>query len=102
MVYLTICFFFGLAGGVVGKLKGSSFFMWFVIAAVLPVLGLLGAVLYRFEDEELRRECPTCGHICMLYDAVCMRCGTDMEFPDVAIAPKSQAGAFPANTAKSH
>lgn len=102
MVYLTICFFFGLAGGVVGRIKGSSFVLWFLISAALPVLGLLGAVLYRYEGEELRRECPHCGRICMLYDAVCIRCGTDLEFPDVAIAPESRpAGpraSFPANT----
>ncbi len=90
MVYLTICLFFGLAGGVVGKVKGSSFVLWFLISAALPVLGLLGAILYRFETEELRRECPGCGRVCMLYDAVCTRCGTDLEFPDVAIAPESE------------
>lgn len=91
MVYLTICFFLGLAGGIVGKVKGSSFFLWFVISAALPVLGLIGALLYRFESEELRRECPGCGRICMLYDAVCVRCGTDLEFPEVAIAPRYTA-----------
>jgi hypothetical protein len=90
VVYLTICLFFGLAGGVVGKVKGSSFVLWFLISAALPVLGLLGAILYRFETEELRRECPGCGRVCMLYDAVCTRCGTDLEFPDVAIAPESE------------
>jgi peptidoglycan/LPS O-acetylase OafA/YrhL len=102
VVYLTICFFFGLAGGVVGRIKGSSFVLWFLISAIVPVIGLLAAVLYRFEGDELRRECPNCGRICMLYDAVCTRCGTDLEFPDVAIAPESQTtgtrASFPANS----
>ena len=90
MVYVTICFFFGLAGGIVGRIKGSSFVLWFLISAILPVLGLLGAILYRFESEELRRQCPYCGRVCMLYDAVCTRCGSDLEFPDVALAPEAQ------------
>ena len=98
MVYLTIALFFGLAGGVVGKLKGSSFFLWFVISAAVPVVGLLAAVLYRFETEELRRECPNCGRICMLYDAVCVRCGAELDFPDVAIASEAEASrAAPVN-----
>jgi len=89
MAYLVICFFFGLAGGIVGKIKGSSFFIWFLIGAVLPVLGLAGAVLYRSERDELRRQCPTCGKVVKLHDAMCMRCGTDLEFPDMAIEPES-------------
>ena len=98
MVYLAICLFFGLAGGVVGRLKGSSFLLWFVISAAVPVLGLLTAVLYRFETEELRRECPNCGRVCMLYDAVCVRCGAELEFPDVAIASEAEASrAAPVN-----
>jgi hypothetical protein len=34
--YLVIAFFFGLAGGVVGKLKGSSFWLWFAGLAIVP------------------------------------------------------------------
>ena len=89
MVYLTIALFFGLAGGVVGRTKGSSFFLWFLISAILPGLGLLGAVLYRFESDELRRACPSCGKLVMLYDAVCTGCGGELEFPETAIAPRS-------------
>ena len=29
-----------------------------------------------------RWTCPTCGKICMLHDALCTRCGTELEFPD--------------------
>jgi hypothetical protein len=89
--YVVIALSFGLAGGIVGKIKGSSFFIWFVIATVVPVIGLLTAIVYRSERDEPRRQCPTCGRICMVYDALCVRCGTELEFPDAAIAPESNA-----------
>jgi hypothetical protein len=89
MAYLVLCFFFGLAGGIVGKIKGSSFFLWFLISAVLPVAGLLTAIAYRYDRDELRRECPGCGKIVKLHDALCTRCGTELEFPEVAIVPES-------------
>ena len=91
MPYLIICLFFGLAGGLVGKVKGSSFILWFVISAAVPVLGLLAAVLYRFERDEVRRQCPTCGKVLKLHDQVCNRCGTDLDFPELAIEPESAA-----------
>lgn len=84
--YVVICLFFGLAGGVVGRIKGSSFLLWFAISAAIPFLGLLTAIFYRYENRELRRQCPTCGRVVKLYDAVCMRCGTELEFPEVALA----------------
>jgi hypothetical protein len=83
---VVILFFFGLAGGVVGRLKGSSFFVWFLISACVPFLGLLTAVCYRWDNRELRRQCPECGRIVKLHDAVCTHCGAELEFPDVAIA----------------
>ncbi len=89
MAYLVICFFFGLAGGIVGRIKGSSFLLWFAISAVLPFAGLLAALLYRVESNELRRQCPTCGNVVPLHDALCTRCGTELEFPEVAIVPES-------------
>jgi hypothetical protein len=89
--YLILAFSFALAGGIVGKIKGSSFFIWFIISGVLPVLGLLAAVLYRSERNEVRRQCPGCGKIVPLYDAICTRCGTELDFPDVAIEPESAA-----------
>ncbi len=86
---VVIMVFFGLAGGIVGRLKGSSFLLWFTIAGLVPFLGLLTAVFYRFENQELRRECPNCGKVVKLHDAVCMRCGAELEFPEVAIAPEA-------------
>ncbi len=87
MLFLIIAFFFGLAGGVIGRIKGSSFLLWGLIGAILPGLGLIAAVLYRYETAELRRECPECGRVVMLYDALCTRCGTELDFPEVAIEP---------------
>jgi hypothetical protein len=92
MEWLLFSLWFGVAGGVVGKIKGSSFLLWFLISTVLPVLGLIAAVLYRSERDELRRRCPGCGRVVKLHDAVCMGCGTELEFPDVAIVPESAAG----------
>jgi len=93
MAYVVIALCFGLAGGIVGKLKGSSFFLWFLISAVVPFLGLITAIAYRVESEELRRQCPRCGNVTKLYDAICMHCGSELEFPDVAIAPESHTRA---------
>ena len=81
MTYLTIAFFFGLAGGVVGRIKGSSFFLWFLISAIVPVVGLITAVVYRYETEEPEGACPRCGKTVKLYDALCTRCGEELEFP---------------------
>ena len=89
MAYVVIAVCFGLAGGFVGKLKGSSFVLWFLISGAVPIFGLLAAIAYRFEHDELRRACPQCGHVTKIYDAVCTRCGTELDFPDVAIAPES-------------
>ncbi len=58
MPYVVIAVCFGLSGGIVGKLKGSSFFLWFLISGACPFLGLLAAIAYRFERDELRRRVP--------------------------------------------
>jgi hypothetical protein len=79
--FVVIAFFFGLAGGVIGKIKGSSFFLWFVIAAIPPFVGLLAAVFYRNEYDEEYRRCPGCGKIVAMHDALCTRCGTELEYP---------------------
>jgi hypothetical protein len=89
VAYIVIAASFALAGGIVGKIKGSSFLLWFLISGLVPFLGLLAAVAYRFERDELRRQCPNCGRVTKLYDALCTRCGTELDFPDVAIAPES-------------
>src|SRR5436309_2612948 len=87
--YVVICLCFGLAGGFVGRMKGSSFFLWFLISGLVPIFGLLAAIFYRWEDRELRRQCPRCGRVVKLYDAVCVRCGMELEFPEAAIASEA-------------
>jgi membrane protein implicated in regulation of membrane protease activity len=91
MIYAVFALWMGVAAGVVGRIKGSSFFIWFLVGTVLPVLGLVAAVLYRSDRDELRRQCPGCGRIVKLHDALCTRCGTELEFPDTAIEPESAA-----------
>ncbi len=89
MPYLIIAFCFGVAGGVVGKIKGSSFVLWFLISGLVPIIGLMAAIAYRFERDELRRQCPCCGRVTKIYDAVCTRCGAELDFPEVALTPES-------------
>jgi hypothetical protein len=88
--YVVICLFFGLAGGLIGRMKGSSFWLWFLIAGLVPFAGLLAAVFYRWDNRELRRQCPRCGRVVKLYDAKCMRCGEELEFPEVAIVSEEE------------
>ncbi len=89
MGYVVIAVCFGLAGGIVGKIKGSSFLLWFLISGAVPFIGLAAAILYRFERDEPRRQCPRCGRVTKVYDALCTRCGAELDYPDVIIAPES-------------
>ena len=82
MEWLVLMFFFGLSAGVIGKIKGSSFLIWFLIGAGLPLLGTIAAIFYRFERHEPRRRCPECGFVMPITSQVCRRCGRDQEYPD--------------------
>ena len=82
MEWLVLMFFFGLSAGVIGKIKGSSFFIWFFIGGALPLIGTIAAILYRFERNEPRRRCPECGFLMPITSQVCRRCGRDQEYPD--------------------
>lgn len=98
MAYLVIAFCFGLAGGIVGKIKGSSFMLWFLISAVVPFIGLMAAIAYRFERDELRRQCPKCGRVTKVYDALCTRCGEELEFPDQVLVSEAVEREMAAHT----
>ena len=89
MAYVVIAVGFGVWGGIIGRMKGSSFLLWFAICALVPIIGVIAAIAYRSERDELRRQCPECGKVTKIYDAICTRCGAELEFPDVAIAPES-------------
>jgi endogenous inhibitor of DNA gyrase (YacG/DUF329 family) len=93
VTYVVIAFFFALAGGVVGKVKGSSFWLWFLISGLLPFVGLLAAVVYRVELDEPRRVCPGCGKVVKLHDALCTRCGTELEWTSEQVPPESAVAA---------
>jgi hypothetical protein len=81
MEYLVLAFFCGLSAGVVGRIKGGSFALWFLVGLCLPLIGTVAALLYRWDRNEPVRRCPECGKVLPLYDQVCKRCGRDLEFP---------------------
>jgi hypothetical protein len=93
VTYVVIALFFALAGGVVGKIKGSSFWLWFLISGLVPFIGLLAAVFYRVELDEPRRICPGCGRVVKLHDALCTRCGTELEWTPDQVPPESAIAA---------
>jgi hypothetical protein len=89
--YLIISAVSAVWAGFIARRKGSSVLIWGMVGAVVPFLGVLLAALYRYETDEVRRQCPGCGRIVPLHDAICTRCGTELDFPDVAIEPLSAA-----------
>jgi hypothetical protein len=82
--YVVIAVLSGLATGIIGRSKGSSFFIWLLIGTVLPLLGLVVVVLYRREKDEPLRRCPACNRVVALYVQVCPGCGEDLFLPDQA------------------
>jgi len=62
----------------------------FISVAGGVVLGLLAAVFYRNEYDEPHRRCPTCKRVVPWYDAICTRCGTELEFPTSSAAAQGQ------------
>lgn len=82
MELLFILFTFGLATALIGRAKGSSTWIWFIVGFCLPLLGLITVIAYRGEQDEPTRSCPRCGTVHPLYVQVCHRCGLDMYLPD--------------------
>jgi hypothetical protein len=82
--YVPIALSFGVATAIIGRAKGSSFFIWLIVGTVLPLIGLVAVILYRSEKLEPERRCPQCGKVVKLYVQVCPRCGTDLYLPDPA------------------
>lgn len=82
MYPLVILLSFGVATAIIGRAKGSSFFIWLCVGTVLPLIGLVAVILHRVEHDEPERRCPRCGKIQKLYVQVCGRCGEDLYLPD--------------------
>jgi hypothetical protein len=82
--YIIIAVSFGLATGIIGRAKGSSFFIWFLAGTVIPLFGLIAVILYRVERDEPERRCPRCGAVHKIYVQVCRVCGEDLYLPDPA------------------
>jgi uncharacterized paraquat-inducible protein A len=89
--YALVALSFGLATAIIGKAKGSSFWIWLAVGTVLPAIGLVAVILYRSEKDEPERQCPTCGKVLKLYVQVCPRCGTDLYLPDPSEVRQPQA-----------
>jgi hypothetical protein len=84
MEYLIIATSFAVATAIIGKSKGSSFWVWLLIGFFTLAIGLIAAILYRREHSEPERRCPRCGKVQKLYVQVCTRCGEDLYLPDVS------------------
>lgn len=88
MTFLIVLVLSGLSAGLIGRLKGGSFFIWFLIGFCLPFIGGLAALAMRRERDELRRRCENCHAVVPLHDQVCVGCGQDLDFPSEALAPR--------------
>jgi hypothetical protein len=86
VIFVVIAVVFGIATGMIGRMKGSSFLIWFLIGLALPGIGIFAALLYRYEQDDPLRQCADCGNLVPISDQVCMRCGADLNFPE-AIGP---------------
>ena len=80
--YLIIAFAFALPTGIIGKAKGSSFWIWFLVGLVMLFIGLAAVILSRRERDEPERQCPHCLKAVKLYVQVCPRCGSELYLPD--------------------
>lgn len=83
MEWLVIPATSGIVAALVGRSKGSSFWIWLFVGTCLPVIGPIAALLHRNEHLEPERRCPRCEAIHKIHVQVCSRCGLDMDLPDV-------------------
>ena len=95
MEFIVILVFFGLSAGVIGKVKGSSFFLWFLIGFCLPFFGTIAALVSRNERATPMRACQDCGNVVPIHDQVCSRCGADLDFPAPEAEEEGEAAVAP-------
>jgi hypothetical protein len=91
--YIAVALFSGLSAGIIARIKGSSFFIWFLVGAVLPIIGIMAALLFRWDRYEPRRRCEECGAVLHVHDQVCKRCGRDLEWPEEVLLPRPPGAA---------
>ena len=84
MEFIFVALLFGVATGAIGRLKGGSFVLWFLVGTALPGVGILAALFMRDERFERRRRCPECSAVVPVSDQVCKRCGRDLDYPEPA------------------
>jgi hypothetical protein len=74
----------GFGTALIGRAKGSSFWLWLLIGTLMAPIGLFAVILYRRDKDEPERQCPNCQKAVKLYVQVCPRCGMDLYLPDPA------------------
>ena len=77
VVFAVSC---GIGTGLIGRMKGSSFLLWFLVGAVLPLFGTIAALFYRRETYERYVNCPECNMRVPVHQQVCTRCGRDLDY----------------------
>jgi len=89
VTFIVILFFFGLSAGTVAKIKGHSFFLWFLIGFCLPFLGTIAALVAPNERRAgvRMRRCTECPKVMPIYVQVCPRCGADLPYPEPEAEP---------------
>ena len=87
MEFIFIALAFGVATAAIGRLKGGSIFIWFLVGTALPGIGIFAALLMRDERHEPRRQCPECGMVLPASDQVCKGCGRDLDYPEELAEP---------------
>lgn len=90
-IWLTVLLLFGIGTGLIGRSKGASFGIWFLIGFSLHIFGVVAAILSRPDNRELRRRCDRCDGVVLITTQVCNVCGYDLDFPDQAIVPAAHA-----------
>jgi hypothetical protein len=76
--FVVLLFVFGLSAGLVAKLRGNSFWIWFLIGFAMPIFGTIAALVARSDRNEPRRRCEECGAIMPVHNQVCTHCGADL------------------------
>ena len=87
MEFIVVALAFGIATAAIGRMKGGSIVIWFLVGAALPGIGILAVLLMRDQRREPRRRCPECGFVVPVSDQVCKRCGRDLDYPEEPAEP---------------